>query len=441
MPASDHQHLPMWRRHLAIASMASIVIALVGVIAVVGWQRFRPALKVTVVSAATITSSLVGDSARAGESAVVAQAAGWIEPDPRPVDVASVIDGVVNEILVREGDVVEAGAVILRLDPRDAELDARVAESALVEAGARRRQAEATLAAHQARVEVERARLAELEEAARRLADAGPAIASGDVRQAGLRVVTQRATIAAQVADREVLAAVLTVAEADLAAARIAVERVGLILERTIVRAPVAGIVMRMLVQRGSRVLAGDGDRALLAELFEPERLQVRVDVPLADAAKLVVGQRVQVVVEPWPDRLFEGVVSRLAGTADVSRNTLQAKVRLLQPIPAMRPEMLARARFLVVESGLGGKEASSGGVAVYAPEKTLRSVSGDRAVAWIVDLDERLRRRDVRLGAGRRDGWVEVRDGLFPGDLIAIGDDTGWRDGRRVEPQRREEP
>lgn len=442
MPPSDHKHLPTWRRHLALILAASTVVALVAVIGVLGWRRFRPALTVPVVAAATLTASTAGASAPAGEPTIVAQAAGWIEPDPRPVEVSSVIDGVVSDLPVREGEAVDAGAILLRLDPRDAELGVRDAESALAQAHGRRRQAEAGLAAHQARVAVEHARLAELEDAARRLADAGPAIAGGDVRQGALRVATQRATIAALTADRDALAAALTTAGADVAAAEVVLERARLTLERTVVRSPIAGIVMRLPVHRGARVLAGEGGRALLAELFEPDRLQVRVDVPLADAAKLAVGQRVQVVVEPWPDRVFAGVVARLAGAADVTRNTLQAKVRLAQPIAGMRPEMLARARFLAVpqEADDGGGGAAAG-AAVYAPEAALRARSGDRASLWIVDLDQRLRRRDVRLGDDRREGWVEVQDGVFPGDLIAIGNDEDWRDGRLVAPERREEP
>ena len=71
---------------------------------------------------------------------------------------------------------------------------------------------------------------------------------------------------------------------------------------------------------------------AQAVRLYDPARLQVHVDVPLADAGKVSVGQRANIVVGVLPDRTFEGEIARIVPQADIRRNTLQVKVRIADP-------------------------------------------------------------------------------------------------------------
>ncbi len=90
-----------------------------------------------------------------------------------------------------------------------------------------------------------------------------------------------------------------------------------------------------------------DPDSATIAVLFETGKLQARVDVPLADARQLAPGQAAIITSDFLPNTEFRGIVSRIVGTADLQRNTLQAKVRVIDPDPRLRPEMLCRVKFL----------------------------------------------------------------------------------------------
>jgi len=152
----------------------------------------------------------------------------------------------------------------------------------------------------------------------------------------------------------------------------------------------------------------------------------VRVDVPLADAAKIGVGRKAKVTVEPLPNRTFEGEVLRIQPLADIAKNTVQAKVRILDPDPAMRPEMLARVEL----EGVAG-EAAPASTSVWIPERLVRR-DGDRAFAWIV-ADGRATRRDVRLGPGHEGERVEVLEGLMPGDDVIDADPSLLSEGRSV--------
>ncbi len=143
-------------------------------------------------------------------------------------------------------------------------------------------------------------------------------------------------------------------AGAALAAARVAQaaaarDEAALRLERMTVPAPITGYVQRRLKSPGDKImLAMDSPHsAHVVHLYDPTRLQVRVDVPLADAAHIRVGQACEVVVDILPGTTFAGTVLRITHEADLQKNTLQAKVAITNPSPLLRPEMLARVKFL----------------------------------------------------------------------------------------------
>ena len=121
-----------------------------------------------------------------GEGTVVVQASGWVEPDPFPVHVAALAEGVVEELYVQESDVVEEGQVIARLVDEDARIarDGVAAELAI-------RQAELAQATAQLTIADERleacARAAERVDALHASLDAGPVSlgALGEAAQVG----------------------------------------------------------------------------------------------------------------------------------------------------------------------------------------------------------------------------------------------------------------
>ena len=165
--------------------------------------------------------------------------------------------------------------------------------------------------------------------------------------------------------------------------------------------------------------------------LYDPERLQVRVDVPLADAAKVGVGMEAQVTVDVLPDQVFEGEVTRIVQEADVAKNTLQVKVAIRDPAPQLKPEMLARVRFLAPGGGAAaGGEASAH--VVFAPEELI-DLDGSAASVWVADRRENVaRRRAIQVGTIRQEGWISVTSGLSAGDQLIV-DPNGLEEGDRI--------
>jgi multidrug resistance efflux pump len=214
-------------------------------------------------------------------------------------------------------------------------------------------------------------------------------VSESEVVGTKLKLQAQRATLEAMKAREPVLAATLRQREVELMAAkenrRLRIEEAraleagkaavalatairdeaALRLSRMEVKAPVDGVVMVRHVEPGSKLMLAMDDRNSMAtiHLYDPKKLQVRVDVPLADAAKVGVGMGARIVVGVLPDRTFDGVVSRIVQEADVAKNTLQVKVAITDPDAALKPEMLARVRFVEQAVAQAGRRAGRWGI------------------------------------------------------------------------------
>jgi multidrug efflux pump subunit AcrA (membrane-fusion protein) len=178
-------------------------------------------------------------------------------------------------------------------------------------------------------------------------------------------------------------------------------------------------------------------ESATVAILYQPDSLQARIDVPLEQAAGLFPGQPVWIRTNLLPDKQFRGKVDRIVGEADLQRNTLQAKVLLLDSDPRLRPEMLCRAEFLASSQGETNSVSSSTGgkkLLLFIPTAALTKRSGDEATVWVVDpLNPIIKSQVVRLGVEQRDGEQQITDGLRPGQKVVINPASDLQEGDRI--------
>ncbi|MHC4991822.1 MAG: efflux RND transporter periplasmic adaptor subunit [Planctomycetota bacterium] len=339
---------------------------------------------------------------------------------------------------------------------------------AVAVADARAAEARAELQRVRADIAVEQAQLLEIRDEYDRKSKltASQAVSEATVARLRLRVDAQQAVVDATSARQAVLEAKLAQAVAELEAARtnrtllideqravalaqatvdgaaaaIALaetvrDEAALRLDRMAVRSPVSGIVMRRLASPGSK-LAHEGDEhsSHVVHVYDPRHMQVRVDVPLADAAQVTIDQAVEVTVEVLPDRTFTGRVTRVVHEADIQKNTVEVKVAIDDPTSELKPEMLARVRFLA-RPATDGKEASR--QRIFAPQSLLQPSGDGEVVAFVVTglVDERGRAVHRRVSLGRRavDGWIEVADGLQVGDLLIADPPPDLRSGDRI--------
>jgi len=228
-----------------------------------------------------------------------------IELSPRMV-------GIVKWLGVRKGDRVRKGDVVVLLD--DAEQRARVAES------------EAAVAS--AEQSLERARLHH-----RRIA-----------RLARDAVETEQ-----QEEDARMAVSVLE-AEKERAAAALATART--LLDWTVIRSPIDGVVMEKLVDENELVSPQSfgGERSpstALVALADPADLQVEIDLNETDLGKVRLNQPCRISPEAYPDRTYDGYVAEIAPEASRQKGTLQVKVQIANPDAFLIPQLSAKVDFL----------------------------------------------------------------------------------------------
>jgi len=209
--------------------------------------------------------------------------------------------------------------------------------------------------------------------------------------------------------------------------------------DRMTIRAPISGYIQRRLKVPGDKVvrMMDDPYSAHIAHLYDPSKLQVRVDVPLADASEIFTGQQCDVIVEVLADRVFVGEVLRITHEADLQKNTLQVKVHVINPDPMLRPEMLTRVKFLAddVDAGEAARQSTdSTGEIVRVPRDSIDSTSTNQRVWQIINrANGRGELQPVAVITIDTEGtWATVRGELQPGSMIA-SDPSGCIQGERV--------
>jgi HlyD family secretion protein len=281
---------------------------------------------------------------------------GWIEvPSYHPIVVSSLVSGRLEELLVLEGSRVAKGEVIARIYDKDLRDAAEKAEAELQVAKADRERLQAGFRVQE--VEKARADLDAAEADARFreqvLARTRELVESGASSTEDLE--RDEAAFRTAQARRDALRQELLLREEgsrieDIQAAEAEVKRRLALLELArnqlgyaTVRSPADGIVLERFVTPGTHIPA---DSPRIVSLYDPDDLQVRVDVRQENIGLVFVGQQVEIFTDSEPGRAYAGTVIRLEPLADFKKNTIQVKVKIHDPSRNLYPEMIARIRF-----------------------------------------------------------------------------------------------
>lgn len=129
----------------------------------------------------------------------------------------------------------------------------------------------------------------------------------------------------------------------DLAAARAAADLASLALKEAEIRAPFDGVVSARYIKRGNQILAG----AQAFRVTQLDRLRAAIYVPERDIYKLKAQHHVNLSVDAWPDKSFGGEVTLINPTVDASSGTVKVTVTVDGKQTELRPGMFARAEIL----------------------------------------------------------------------------------------------
>jgi RND family efflux transporter MFP subunit len=485
---------PRRRSHLLTRYLLPAAV-LLGFTAVAGWSvrdTLLPARPVTVVPVLTTRAEVCASGTP------LFQSAGWVEPRPTPVLVTALTEGVIDRLLVVEGQEVKAGEPVARLIDADARLALRAAE-----ADAKLRKAE--LASARAALAAARTNAAQPLQLQSALAEAEAMLAQKETERAALpaQLKAAEARLAFARAGNETRKrAAGATAELDLREAESAHEVASAVAEELRVRKDRVGREVDALAQRRdalrkrlelkveeTRQLA-DAEAALDAAEARAEQAAVAVDVARLRLERLTVrapidGRVLALIARPGtrlmgltPDSMHDA--SNVVSLYDPTRLQVRADVRL-EDVPRVQPGQAVKIETPAAPGGaIDGevlcptsladiqKNTLQVKVAVKAPPPTLRPdmlvqvtflaapapqaaeapsaslrllapralvESGDgEAHVWVADRLARVARRRP-VKLGQAAGeLVEVVDGLNPGDRLISGGREGLRDGQRID-------
>lgn len=290
--------------------------------------------------------------------------------------IAAEVGGRVTEIVTDEGLPVEAGGVVLKIDPERRELGLRSAEARLAEARA---------ALSKARREV------------------------GRVRKLSKRNVASTTQLDDAETGYSLARSRLEAAQAQLGVARRA-------LRDASVEAPFAGLVAERLVSPGEFVAMGQP----LFELVALDPIEVEFHLAEVDSSRVALGNEVRLGVSPYPDEVFQARVTFVSPTIDSRTRTLRVKAITPNEDGRLRPGLFAR-----VDLGVSTRS----GALMVPEEAVLRRAEGD--VLFILKGD-RVERRLVETGSFA-EGEIEIRRGVAADEIVVQRGHGELADGARV--------
>ena len=354
------------------------------------------------------------------------EATGSIAADEQ-TDVAPAVAGKVTAVGVDLGTWVERGAMLVRLDDRDARIRLEQAAAQVAQAQASVRQAEARIGLRPGQsfdpvrvAEVGSARVA-LELAEKQLRRFEKLIESGDVsrssydQQKAQRDQLREQYEAALTQARQNYAAVQT-ARAAVDAAQTQVAQARKAIADAVVVAPMSGYVSDRPAALGEYVSTS----SKVATIVRTNPVRVQLDIPEQAVSNIRVGQSVSVSVSAYPDRNFSGMVHHVSPSVTANSRTMTVEARVENPDGLLKPGQFATVRILQAESD----------PAVLVPARAVRTESGTSRVYVI--LDGRAQQRLVQLGQTEGD-LVEIKSGVAADEQVATSNVELLSDGTPV--------
>jgi HlyD family secretion protein len=364
-----------------------------------------------------------------GDITAIVTATGRIQPETEVI-ISSEVPGEIVEIAVRDGDAVQRGDLLVRVNPDT--LEAQV------------KQQEASLSSTRASAAQRRAEMLQSQLDLRRIEDlfAKGFSTQDDLDQSRTRL--EVATAAHESAMFQIQRQEMQLKEANDQ------------LSKASIYSPMTGTVVSLKSETGDRVV-GTGQFAgtEIMRVADLTNMEVQVDVSEADIVNVEIGDRATVEVDALPDTELTGRVSEIANSANTTDSrsqeqltTFTVRIKLDETTARLRPGMTATADIEtetvldVVKAPLGSvvvrpkREVEKGPADADSADSTEADDNGngrpdgdrengrsreDRVRVVFVVEDDKAVLRQVETGIADRDS-IEIKSGLKAGERIITG-------------------
>ena len=188
-----------------------------------------------------------------------------------------------------------------------------------------------------------------------------------------------------------------------------------------VIAAPFDGVLGVRQVSPGSLVTPG----TVITTLDDIARIRVDFSVPERQLSALSEGQPIGATSEAFPGVEFRGVIASVGSRVDPVTRALTARAEFDNAEHKLHPGML-----LEINLERAARET------LQVPELALQQV-GQQAFLFRVGAEDKVDQVPVRIGA-RRPGWVEIVDGVKPGDRVVVEGIVKLKPGSKITEAKR---
>ncbi len=307
----------------------------------------------------------------------VVETAGTLMPWDEVV-ISSETGGTIEEILVDMGDKVNKGAVLLKLDQREAKLNLEIAQKTL---------------------DKDRALLQEAKNNLKR---------SNDLFERGIISASEKDNIQTQ----------HDIADAQLAQSESAMNLAKKRLEDVTVTAPISGEIKKRHVSKGETIK----DKVPLFVIVRTDPLKFYGTIAEKFSPQIKVGQNINIQVDAYEDKIFSGRIERISPAIDLETRTLTIEAMIPNSKGMLKPGFFAKGIIATITENN----------VPFAPESAVYSSVGITKL-FVIEGDI-AKEKNIKLGL-KENNLVEIGNGVKHGDVVAVSNLDRLYDGVKVKP------
>lgn len=322
----------------------------------------------------------------------------------RDVTLQSQTQGVVTSIAVEEGDFVQAGQLLCRLDDRELQINLELARQRLAQTKVQLQSAKILQDKNKTQIENKRAELDRNEKA----------LAEGLVSDTDVALL--RNQLAELQHDERAQAAAVEENQYRVEELESEIDRSEVLVANTRITAPFAGRITERTVQLGQTV--GTSDNLFRLATFSP--LFADIFLSEQDSRRVRPGQEVEIMLGSGETEKAVGKVARVSPVVDDATGTVKVTAELHAKDSSYRPGAFVR---VAIETDVRGET-------ILIPKRAIVEQDGESFV--FINDGETAERRTVELGYEDGDA-IEVRSGVSAGEKVIVAGQGNLKDGGKT--------
>jgi len=191
---------------------------------------------------------------------------------------------------------------------------------------------------------------------------------------------------------------------------------VGLQFEKAPVESPLAGIIGRVYVDKGTSVTP----QTPVALVVDIDSVKIDLDIPEKYLPQISIGQDAIISVDAYPEEKFKGNVIKISPVVDLSTRTAPIEIKIPNKEHRLKPGMFARVQLVLKEQA---------NIPVIIKEALVGK--GEYLSVYLIENHKAILTK-VKTGI-RQGNYIEVTEGLKEGDIVVIMGQQKLHDGASV--------